>query len=111
MKTDEYITTPKVRRALDLIEFQSKLTALATSSAGVSQLCSTQSRIIQFLGEQLAILKKEVPEMDTAMISLGERLAFTRELLQAERQHNEYTKAATQAQVQMVCDQPLLYFM
>lgn len=102
METDDYIKSPKVRQALNLIEFTRKLTALATSSAGVTQLCSTQDRIIQFLWEQLALFKRKASDRDDVLISLCERLAFTRELLRAERQHNEYVRAAAQAQVQMV---------
>ncbi|QKX57884.1 uncharacterized protein TRUGW13939_05004 [Talaromyces rugulosus] len=102
MKTDYYIISPKVQRTLDLVEFASRLTALGSSSVGVTQLCSTQHRIMQFLDDQLKTLKKEAPETDTVLTALGERLAFTRELLQAERQHNEYIKGAAQTQVQMV---------
>jgi hypothetical protein len=102
MKTDYYIKSPAERQEVDLVEFTSKLTALATSSIGVTQLCSTQSRIIKFLADQIELLKKGTTEMDEILISLGERLAFVREMLQAERQHNEYIKAAAQTQVQMV---------
>jgi hypothetical protein len=102
METDDYIKAPRARRALDLVEFTRKLTALATSSVGVTQLCSTQDRIVQFLWEQLELLKRRASDTDEVQILLYDRLAFTREFLRAERQHNEYVKAATQAQVQMV---------
>jgi hypothetical protein len=103
MKTDDYIKSPpKVRTALDLVKFTSKLTSLAASSAGVTQLCSTQDRIIHFLWAQLELLKIKAPDGNEVLTSLGERLTFTRELLRAERQHNEYIKAAAQVQVQMV---------
>jgi hypothetical protein len=85
----------------------SKLTSLAVSSAGVTQLCSTQERIINFLWTQLELLKIKSPDGNPVRTYLGEThlgqcLAFTRELLHAERQQNEYIKAAAQAQVQMV---------
>jgi hypothetical protein len=102
MKTDYYIKPSKVASTLDLVEFTSRLTALSTSSVGVTQLCSTQDRIIQFLWEQLDLLKKTASAPDDILASLSDRLAFTREILRAERQHNEYIKAASQAQVQMV---------
>lgn len=52
---------------------------------------------MQFLDDQLTALKK-----DAVLTALCDRLAFARGLLQAERQHNEYNKAAAQTQVQMV---------
>ena len=99
MNTDDYITSSKARRALDLIEFAGKLTSLSSSSAGVTELCSTQHRFVRFLGGQLGFLKR-----DEVSMLLLERLAFAREFLQAERQHADYIKAAAQAQAQMVCD-------
>jgi hypothetical protein len=59
MKTDYYIASPKVKRTLDLVEFASRLTALGSSSVGVTQLCSTQHRIVQFLDDQLKALKRK----------------------------------------------------
>lgn len=102
MNTDHYVQRVEVQHSFDLVEFASKLTALTTSSAGVAQLCSTQDRIVRFLGNQLEQLE-DAPGMDVILVGLSERLGFTKELLQAERQHNEYAQAATAAQVQMVC--------
>jgi hypothetical protein len=58
------------------------------------------------LWEQLRLLQKKASGTDDVSTSIWEQLAFTRELLRAERQHNEYTKAAVQAQVQMVHNFP-----
>lgn len=108
MGTDDYFESSGVRGPLDLVKFTSKLTALATSSAGVTQLCSTQDRITRFLSEQLEKLEKESKVDDT--LYLRERLTFTVELLRAERQHNEYVRAAAAAQVQMVGRSSLFFF-
>lgn len=109
METDDYIQSPKIKTAPDLVKFTRKLTSLSTSSVGVTQLCSTQDRIVQFLWEQFEFLKRENPTSDDVLTTLWESLAFTREILRAERQHNEYIKAAAQAQVQMVCAQILCF--
>jgi hypothetical protein len=102
MKTDYYLRPSRAVPEVDLVEFTRKLTALSTSSVGVTQLCTTQDRIVQFLFEQLDLLKPISSAPNNVHASLRDRLAFTREILRAERQHNEYIKGASQAQVQMV---------
>jgi len=104
MKTDYYLKPPSLVPELDLVEFTRKLTALSTSSVGVTQLCTTQDRIIQFLFEQLDLSRNALSAPNAVLATLSDRLSFTREILRAERQHNEYIKAASQAQVQMVHD-------
>lgn len=78
METDHYISTFHMPQALNLVEFASKLTALGTSSACVTRLCSTQDRILQFLGEHLDLLEKNA-KTDDVLVSLRECSAFNAE--------------------------------
>ncbi|EPE24519.1 hypothetical protein GLAREA_08371 [Glarea lozoyensis ATCC 20868] len=73
--TDNPLFLDGDRQPLDLVEFASKLTALSTSIVGVAQLWASQSRV---------------------------RLSYIDQVLEAERQHNNYNKDVAQAQVQMV---------
>lgn len=107
MKTTHFIRGPKTEKDVNLLEFASVLTSLGSSSAGVTQLCATQSRIVKFLEGQLS-LEMDVPGPYDKLIlgTLRERIMFMNQHLEAEKQRNAYIKAATKAQVQMVIHNP-----
>jgi len=104
MKTTLYINGREARQAVNLTNFAKDLTALSSSSAGITQLCSTQSRIIKFLEKQIALQRKEdVTQNKQVVNTLAELLEFAKQMLEAEQQHNAYIKESAQAHVQMVC--------
>jgi hypothetical protein len=57
MKTDDFIVKFPASQEVNLVDFAKSLKSLATSSAGLSQLCASQVQILNFLSEQLEMLK------------------------------------------------------
>ena len=107
MKIGQHTNGSAVTHTRNLAESASKLAALALSSAGITQLCSTQSRILKFLDEQIASQKTEPRIYDGLCLrSLCGLYKFAKQFLEAEQQHNIFIKEATQAQSQMVYDIP-----